>query len=971
MKRLIKSFALVSSVLLLATACNGSKYECETVDNDPMGVQIYTLKNGLKVYMSVNKNSPRIQTAIAVNAGSKNEPEESTGLAHYLEHVMFKGTEQFGTKDYTKEKPMLDEIERLYEVYRKTTDPAERKAIYHQIDSVSYEASKLAIPNEDDKLMAAIRADGTNAFTSYDLTCYVEDIPSNQIENWARIQADRFKHMVIRGFHTELEAVYEEYNGGLTEDWDKMHDTIASVLFPSHSYRRGIIGKQEHLKSPSITNIKKFFETYYVPNNMAIIVSGDFVPDSMIAAIERNFGDMKPNESLPKFEFKKDPELKSVVSKTVLTPQDEYVALAWRFDGAASRQIDTLTVLDRVVCNMKAGLFDLDLNLKHKVLAARSSVNTSADYTYWELRAYPMEGQSLDEVKNIVLDEMKKLRKGQFTKELLEAVVNNEKLEEQKALEKNSDRVYTILDAFINGSKWEDVVGKTDREAKIGKDALVDFARKHIRTDNYVLVYKRKGADPNIVPVEKPAITPIVMNRDVKSDFLKEISETKVDPIEPVFLDFDKDISKGETAAKLPVIYKKNDVNKLFSVDYVYEMGSDADATLPFAASYLEYLGTDSLTAEQVSEAFYRLGCSFSVQVGGRRIYVNVSGLDENMDEALALADHVTSRVRVDKKAWDTYLDATEKARSMQYGDFSSYLGALRSYLTWGSEWLKAKTLSNERMRALSPDDMVKKIKSLAEYKHEVAYYGPRSIDEAVKVVDANHHVAATLKAPLANKEWKRQVVSESKVFFVPFDDTMNFDLCHYACQGIPFDASIVPAMTMYQEYFGGGMNSIVFQDMREKKALVYGANARFTSGSRKDDYNSFVSYAESQSDKLADVISTFNGIINDMPEIKESFGVAKDALIARLRTQRVTGESVIWSYMSARDRGLDKDLDALIYEKVQDMTLADVVKFQQKYVKNKPCYYGIVGKKSALDFNALKTLGPVTELTPQDVFGY
>ncbi len=971
MKRLIKSVMFGAVTTMFLTACNNSKYNYETVEGDPMGVQMYTLKNGLKVYMSVNKEQPRIQTAIAVHAGAKNEPEESTGLAHYLEHVMFKGTEQFGTLDYAKEKPMLDEIERLYEVYRKTSDPAERKAIYHQIDSVSYEASKLAIPNEYDKLMATIGSDGSNAYTSYDLTCYVEDIPSNQIDNWAKVQADRFKNMVIRGFHTELEAVYEEYNGGLTEDWDKLHDTISTVLYPSHSYRRGIIGKQEHLKNPSITNIKKFFETYYVPNNMAICVSGDFIPDSMIAVIERYFGDMKPNESLKKFEFKRDPELKASVSKTVVTPQEEYVSIAWRFDGTASHQLDTLSVLDNIVCNGKAGLFDLDLNLKHKVLYAQSGVNDAADYSYWELRAYPMPGQTLDDVKTIVLDEIEKLRKGKFSKELMEAVINNEKLSEQKKLESNSQRVTMMVNAFINDQQWNDVVTMTDREAKISKDAVVEFANKHIRKDNYVVVYKRKGTDPNIQPVEKPAITPIVMNRDVTSDFVKAVSDSKVEPIEPVFLDFSKDITKAETANKLPVVYRQNGINKLFTLNYIYDMGSFADPTLPFASNYLEYVGTDSLTAEQVSEAFYRLGCSYNINVGNKRIYVTLRGLDENLDKAVALLDHLMTHARTDKDAWNTYLDAQIQARKMQLGDFSSYLSAMRSYLAWGEEWSKTQNLSNERLRSLSPDTLLLNLKNLSQYQHEVAYYGPRSVDEAVKVLADNHHVAASLKAPLANKEWKNVIVKDNRVFFVPFDDTMNFDLTHYGSEGKEYDSSILPAVSLYQEYFGGGMNSIVFQDMREKKALVYGANARIIIPSRKNDYMYFVSYAESQSDKLNDVVATFNGIINDMPEVKESFRIAKEAVIARLRTQRTTGMDIIRAYFSARDRGLDTDPDAIVYEKVKDMTLADVVKFQQKYVKGKPYHYGIVGKKSALDFNVLKTLGPVTELTPEQVFGY
>lgn len=251
----------------MALAASCSQYRYETVANDPLGTKIYTLDNGLKVYMSVNKETPRIQTYIAVKVGGKNDPSETTGLAHYFEHLMFKGTEQFGTSDYTAEKPMLDEIESLFEVYRKTSDETERNSIYRRIDSISYEASKLAIPNEYDKLMSVIGAAGTNAFTSQDMTVYVEDIPSNQIENWAKIEADRFKHPVIRGFHTELETIYEEKNMSLTQDSRKIWEALDAALFPNHPYgTQTVLGTQEHLKNPSITNVKNYHRTWYVPN---------------------------------------------------------------------------------------------------------------------------------------------------------------------------------------------------------------------------------------------------------------------------------------------------------------------------------------------------------------------------------------------------------------------------------------------------------------------------------------------------------------------------------------------------------------------------------------------------------------------------------------------------------------------------------------------------------------------------------
>ena len=182
----------------------------EYVENDPLNARVYTLDNGLKVYLTSYADAPRVQTNIAVRAGSKNDPEDATGLAHYLEHMLFKGTDVYGSLDYEKERPLLDQIEALYEEYRsiEMTDTINRERVWNQIDSVSGEAAKFAIANEYDKMLSGLGAKGTNAYTSNEKTVYINDIPSNQMEKWNKLESERFRYPVFRLFHTELEAVY-------------------------------------------------------------------------------------------------------------------------------------------------------------------------------------------------------------------------------------------------------------------------------------------------------------------------------------------------------------------------------------------------------------------------------------------------------------------------------------------------------------------------------------------------------------------------------------------------------------------------------------------------------------------------------------------------------------------------------------------------------------------------------------------
>ena len=483
------------------------------MDGDPTKTRIYTLDNGLKVYLSVNDEEPRIQTYIAVRVGGKNDPAQTTGLAHYFEHLMFKGTEQFGTSDYAAEKPMLDEIERLFEVYRVTTDEDERAAIYRTIDSISYEASKLAIPNEYDKLMSIIGASGTNAFTSTDMTVYVEDIPSNQIENWAMIEADRFKNPVLRLFHTELETIYEEKNMSLTQDSRKVYEAMNAALFPNHPYgKQTVLGTQEHLKNPSITNVKNYHKTYYVPNNMAICMAGDFDPDEVIRIIDKYFGDMQPNPDLPKLEFEPEKPITEPIVKDVYGLESESISIGWRLPASKDPSSDIANMASFILNNGSAGLIDLDLIQEQKILSGYGYASLLPDYGSFELYGKPKEGQTLDEVKDLLMAEVDKLRKGEFDDDLIEATVNNLKLSYMNQLTSNGARAMMAVNSFIDGEDWKTVVTMLDRMAKVTKQDIVDWANKYLTPEGYVAIYKRTGEDKNIQKISAPEITPIVTN---------------------------------------------------------------------------------------------------------------------------------------------------------------------------------------------------------------------------------------------------------------------------------------------------------------------------------------------------------------------------------------------------------------------------------------------------------------------------
>lgn len=972
MNKLFKQSCLSLFPLLAAGACTSSgKYDYETVPNDPLKARIYTLDNGLKVYLTVNKETPRIQTYIAVRVGGKNDPAETTGLAHYFEHLMFKGTRQFGTQNYEAEEPLLDEIERQFEIYRKTKDEAERKAIYRVIDSLSYEASKYAIPNEYDKLMTAIGSTGTNAYTWYDQTVYQEDIPSNQVENWAKIQADRFGNNVIRGFHTELETVYEEKNMSLTRDMSKVQEAIFSSLFPKHPYgTQTVLGTQDDLKNPSITNIKNYYKQWYVPNNMAICMSGDLDPEATIAIIDKYFGEMKPNPELPVLNLPKEESINEPVVREVMGPDAEMVSLAWRFPGVSDKEYETMQVISRVLYNGKAGLIDLDLNQQQKVLTGYGYLMGLSDYSALILGGRPKQGQTLEEVRDLMLKEIEKLRMGDFDEKMLEANINNLKLYELQRMENNDGRADMFVRSFINGTSWSDEVTALDRMAKLTKTDIVDFAGKYLKDTNYAVVYKKQGKDPNEKKMSKPEITPIVANRDTASAFLKEIQESKAKPIEPVFLDFEKDMSRLKAKSDIQVLYKQNTVNDLFRLIYVFDMGNNHDKALGTAFDYLEYLGTSELTAEQVKSEFYRLACNFSVMPGNERTYVMLSGLNENMPAAMKLFEALLADAQVNKEAYTNLAADILKARTDAKLNQRQNFTRLMNYAQYGPQSPSTHMLSKEELEKMDPQELVDRIHRQNSYKHRILYYGPSSKKDLLSTIDQYHRVPETLLDIPQGNEFPYLATPETKILIAPYEAKQIY-MAQVSNMGKKFEPEFEPSRELYNEYFGGGMNSIVFQEMRETRSLAYSAWAWLNQPRYlKYPYTIYTQIA-TQNDKMMDAIRTFNEIMNQMPESETAFKLAKDGLINRLRTDRIIKMDIIWSYIHAQDLGMDKDSRIKLYNDVQKMTLKDVVEFQKQWVKGRNYVYCILGDKKELDMEKLKEVGPVEELTQEQIFGY
>ena len=960
----------LAALALVGMSAQAKNYTYETVDGDLTKARIYTLDNGLKVYLSVNNEKPRIQTYIAVRTGSKNDPAETTGLAHYLEHLMFKGTDKFGVTDPVAEKPYLDEIEQRYERYRLLTDPDERRQAYHEIDSVSQLAAKYFIPNEYDKLMSVIGAEGTNAYTSDDVTCYTEDIPANEVENWAKIQSDRFQNMVIRGFHTELEAVYEEYNIHLTSDIDKIFTAMAKKLFPTHPYgTQTTIGTQEHLKNPSITNIKRYFEKWYVPNNVAICMAGDMDPDRVIAIIDKYFGQWKPGKDVRQPQFPEQKPLTAPVDTTVIGLEAETVWLGFRFNAACSLQADTLEVIENILSNGTAGLIDLDINQQMKMLEAWAGLQKEMDYSTFIFAGTPKEGQTLDEVRQLLLAEIEKLKAGDFSDDLLPSVVNNMKLSFYNSLEINRARANMFVQAFINGTPWTQETARISRIEGMTKAQIVDFARRHFK-NNYVTVFKRQGTDETQKKIDKPAITPIPTNRDLVSPFVVNIQNTEVEPIQPRFIDFKRDLTFGQTKKKLPYVYVKNVENGRFALSFRYDFGEESDVRYNYAADYLDYLGTKKLTNEQIKQQFYKLACSYNISVAARSITVSLRGLSENMTEALRLLEDLMQNAQPDQEAYEQFCALTLKSRADSKLDQRSNFNRLVYYGMYGQYNIYRNILTDEQLAQTNPQDLLDLLKNLSKYEHTVLYYGPMTTAELDKALSKAHKTQKKLAAVPEGRHYTMQSTPQNEVLIAPYD-AKNIYMRMYHNEQRPWQPDEAPVRALFNEYYGGGMNTIVFQELREARGLAYNAYAAYVAPTYKDQPEYFFTHIITQNDKMKDCVQQFHQILDTIPQSEAAFNIAKEALTKRLASERTTKFSIINAWIYAKFLGIDYDENERIYNALPQLKLKDVVEFEQKLMAHKPYRYIILGDENELDMDYLQQLGPIRRVTTEEIFGY
>jgi len=938
-------------------------YNYETFPNDPNEVRIYTLENGLKVYLAQNFNAPRIQTYIPVRTGSNNDPKDNTGLAHYLEHMMFKGSSLLGTTNWEKEKVLLDQISALYEKHKAETHPENKKQIYKEINRISQEASQYALANEYDKLMASIGASGTNAHTWLDETVYKNNIPKNELRKWLKIESNRFSDLVLRLFHTELEAVYEEFNRSQDNDSRLVYDALLKALFPTHpNGQQTTLGSAEHLRNPSMEAIKKYFSTYYVPNNMALVLVGDLDFDETIANVDEFFGNLKYRALPPKIKIEEKPiaEIQKIRLKSPSSPR---LQMGWRTESYGSSGSHKAEIVSQILSNNgETGLLDVHINQEQKALRAMAYHSPFKNYGFLSVAILPKENQSLEEVEKLVLSEIEKLKKGDFPDWLIPAIVQDIQLWRTKEWESANGLATSLYESFINETNWEDEINEIKKIEKITKREIIDFAQDFFK-ENYVVVYKEFGENENLIRVDPPEITPIKINKSGQSEFFKSILKEKETPIEPKFVDYSEEIHSTKLEGK-KISFVENRVNDLAQVIYIFPFGTDHDKELGIAINFLEYLGTDRFSPEELKAEFYKLGISYEARIKADEIQLELEGPENNMEKGLALLHHWFSHANPKEDIYAETIETILQGRIYAKKDKNRIAKNLLNYGKFGVDSRVRDVISEERLREINAADLVDKVKNILFFPYQIYFYG-RNFEEFKKTISA---FILPEKHTVPEPKFFPEPETSGKVYFVHYD-SVQVDIYNVG-RGNFVNPNSFGAIKVYNEYFGKGLSSIVFQEIREARSLAYSTYADYSYPKVLDRRDYLTTYVGTQANKLILAKEAMEELLSEFPMVESQFSNAKENALKQMASSRISRRKLFFQHLALQKYGISHDLREDIYHEIKDLDLNGLHDFYREKIQPIRFNTVIMGDRKILE-PYFSHFSEVTELSLEEIFGY
>ena len=932
------------------------------------GLSTYTLDNGLTVYLWEDHTAPDVTGYVSVRAGSIDEPKEYTGLAHYLEHMLFKGTQQIGSIDWEKEKPLYEEIIRLYDEFSDSTDPKKREELTAKINDLSRQSAQYAVTDDFFALMDYIGAEGVNAYTTYDMTCYHNHFPANQMLRWLTIFSDRLINPVFRTFQAELENVFEEYNMYEDDISSHIRKALFAEAYAGHPYERDVIGVPEHLKNPRLSRLIEFYNTWYVPNNMALILVGDFNSEDVKPLIAQTFG---------RLEYKQIPERAQYTPRNFSgNPKKTYKIgynpeVLWIYDGVSITSPDVIPLefaLALLNNGTNTGLLD-KITVDGEVTSAAALLDARRDCGRIIVEATPYydvnqkEFESFSATEKIIQKEIDKLRNGQIEDWLMELVKKEAAQNNKLAFENTSTKVQNLIQCFIYQRPVDDIFTELDKYLAVTKEDVQRVVNKYLNGDHLTLQFeegtpkKNKLAKPNIKPLE-----PI---QGVETQYSKAFKQIPVTQPSDKYVDFN-DVQVINIDQDVNLHYTKNPENNIFSLTLRYGVGTEKLPMLEYAVALMNRAGVmPETTPQQFNRKLAELGGRCSYSVSDSYLTISIIGEDENLEEIWKLVNFQILMPKLDEKQFQSVKGMAWRSRLMISSYDEVQADALMEYMVYGdkSEYLDVvpfMDIFNMNFTKVNTTFL-----EATKYALDAHYVGTRSIEDVKNALPLQAEVRPS-ESPYIRE---RKTYDKTAVYFLPNSNVQQATVYFYF-NGKPYYIDEQVDYEAFNQYFSGGFTGLVLDEIRAKRSMAYTATGYMSGAQKQGKKGCFIGYVGTQSDKVADAIDVFMSLLDSMPQYPERLEAIKASLRQSTLTNKPTFRSKSRVIARWKELGYNEDPAKINLPKIENLQFDNINNFYEQNIKGKPVTIIIVGDPKLINQKQIQAkYGKITKVNKSRIF--
>ena len=945
-------------------------YQSQAEDLNALKVKEYRLENGLTVWLNEDHSQPKVFGAVVVKAGAKDCPD--TGIAHYFEHMMFKGTDRIGTLDYESEKVLLDSIAMKYDELAMTEDTAARARLQKEINELSIRSSEYVIPNEFNRLINRFGGSGLNAATSYDATIYFNTFSPQYMVQWAEINSERLINPVFRLFQSELETVYEEKNMYGDFIGGQVMDTLMARYFGPHPYAYPIIGSTKNLKNPRLTEMHKFFEDYYVASNMALILSGDFDAQQVMPILEKAFSRIRSGNA-PKQEKVMLPPFNGRETMKVKFPIPFIKAMGLGFRGVSANHEDQVALNIAVnLLNNANGTGYLDkLMVEHKLMGALAINESMNEAGILAVAIMPkLLIQSYSSAEKMVWDEINRVKNGDFSDEMFNSLKLEQKRQYASSLENIDSRATVMMNLFSQGKSWNDYLNEVARIESITKEDVVRVAQKYF-SNNYLCVTKSTGKYPKD-NLPKPAFSPVVpRNADASSSYAKQLEKIPEQQVAPRIIDFEKDVKTSKLTPLVTLYTTPNPLNDIFTLNISYGIGALEQPELMQLTNYLQLLGTESLSFEQFRSRLQSIGSTLAFDVTPDAFVMKVTGFDNHIDETMELVGDFIRHAKADDKKLRQIVDDAKVSEKAFFKSGDNVASALLEQVKYGDQSRYLRKLSLSQIKKLKGKDLLAVYGKVRSVQCDLHYCGTLPVEKVIGTI--RQHLPLERTTIASNSPYYRELKQYDRptVFFIDMPDMAQSIVYGYV-KGDPVDDKASRhASRLFSVYFGGDMSSLMFQEIREFRSFAYRTSGRYQlpNHAHKGTAGSFTAMLSTQSDKTLDALGVLDSLIREMPLKPERMEAVKQTLVNRINNDYPPFRNLSEKVASARMEGFDHDPAEEFLRDIATMDMQDIFRFYREQICGRPVVYVIAGNRKRIDMKKLAEYGTIVKVKKKEIY--